>query len=96
MSLELPTLNRRVAKAVAKYWATRKNQSAKQVSSGQRDQGTRSAVTGGAQMDGFIGLMTKLVIDAGIQAKHIFHSSALELPGFFRPIPAEPADAGTA
>jgi hypothetical protein len=85
MNLDSIPLNRRVAKAVANYWSTRRSQSARQVSSGQRDQGARSAVTGGAQMDGFISLMTGLIEESGIKSAHIFHNTALELPGFFRP-----------
>ncbi len=85
MKIESTVLNRRVAKAVGSYWSTRQSQSAKQASSGQRDQGARSAVTGGAQMDGFIGLITELILETGIKQKHIFYNTALELPGFFRP-----------
>jgi hypothetical protein len=85
MNLDPNNLSRRVAKAVASYWSTRRTQSARQASSGQRDQGARSAVTGGAQMDGFITLMTSLIKESGIRGEHIFHSTALELPGFFRP-----------
>jgi len=36
-------------------------------------------------MDGFISLLQELIVEAGIQEKHIFHNTALELPGFFRP-----------
>lgn len=36
-------------------------------------------------MDGFILLITELILEAGIREKHIFHNTALELPGFFRP-----------
>jgi hypothetical protein len=82
---DLTSLDSRVAKAVAGYWKTRQSQSAKQSTSGQRDQGARSAVTGGAQMDGFIKLLTKLIEESGIKRQHIFHNTALELPGFFRP-----------
>jgi len=85
MNLDSTQLNQRVAKAVASYWSTRQSQSTKQASSGQHDQGARSAVTGGAQMDGFINLITRLILEAGIKEKHIFHNTALELPGFFRP-----------
>lgn len=85
MNLDANLLNRRVAKAVSSYWFTRQRQSSKQVTSGQRDQGARSAVTGGAQMDGFVNLVTELIVEAGVQEKHIFHNTALELPGFFRP-----------
>ena len=53
--------------------------------SGRADQGLRSAVTGGAQMDGFITLMTEIIVEAGIDERFIFHNKNLELPGFFRP-----------
>ena len=36
-------------------------------------------------MDGFIQLMTELILEAGIREEHIFRNTALELPGFFRP-----------
>src|SRR5437899_4822031 len=79
----LPTY---VREAVKFYWQTRANQIAKQKSAGGTDQGLRSAVTGGAQMDGFIELLTKLVIEAGIDRSHIFYRRGfLELPGYFRP-----------
>ena len=45
----------------------------------------RSAVTGGAQMDGFIDLFTGLITQAGIPEQYIFRKKAVELPGFFRP-----------
>lgn len=45
-------------KAVALYWKTRTGQRNRQVQTGKPDQGLRSAVTGGAQMDGFIELFT--------------------------------------
>lgn len=85
MKLESPGLDIRVAKAVSSYWKTRQSQFAKQASSGQRDQGARSAATGGAQMDGFISLIADLILEAGIKHEHIYFQSALELPGFFRP-----------
>ncbi len=42
-------------------------------------------MTGGAQMDGFISLLTAIIMDSGIEEKHIFRDKKLELPGFFRP-----------
>ena len=72
--------------AVSFYWQTRAEQIAKQKSAGGTDQGLRSAVTGGAQMNGFIELLTRLVIEACIDRSHIFHRRGfLELPGYFRP-----------
>jgi hypothetical protein len=52
----------RVAEAVAHFWRTRQGQAARQKSLGHSDQGARGAVTGGAQMDGFIGLFTELIV----------------------------------
>ena len=82
MLAELPKHTR---KAVRKYWKTRSLQSEKQRSAGGSDQGFRSAVTGGAHMDGFIELLTELVIEAGIARPQIFWKESLELPGYFRP-----------
>jgi hypothetical protein len=48
------SLAERSALAVAHYWKTRQGQRDKQKQTGKADQGLRSAVTGGAQMDGFI------------------------------------------
>ncbi len=73
------------AKAVAHYWQTRAAQRKKQEAGGKADQGLRSAVTGGAQMDGFISLFTDLLTQAGIPGDCIFRKKAVELPGFFRP-----------
>ncbi len=73
------------SEAVAHYWMTRKVQQDKQESTGRADQGARSAVTGGAQMDGFIQLFTSLVIESGVDSRYISFKTALELPGYFRP-----------
>jgi len=70
---------------VAHYWKTRHGQRDKQKQTGKADQGLRSAVTGGAQMDGFIDLFTGLIIDSGIEERCVFRKRAIELPGFFRP-----------
>ncbi len=74
-----------VSKSVAYYWRTRRLQRERQKKRGVNDAGLRSAVTGGAQMDGFIDLFTQLIIESGIKDEHIFYKLQLELPGFFRP-----------
>jgi hypothetical protein len=78
-------LTRRVQRAVKHFWMTRENQSTKQGSrTGKRDQGSRSAVTGGAQMDGFVDLVRSLLIESGVREPHVFTNSRIELPGYFR------------
>ena len=81
----LRDLSNRTGTAVAHYWKTRTAQSDKQRQTGKADQGLRSAVTGGAQMDGFIDLFTELITAAGIPERFVFRNKAVELPGFFRP-----------
>ena len=75
----------RLRQAVAFYWNTRNTQKSNQAARGGSDQGSRSAVTGGAQMDGFLEVITHYLRIIGIPASDIFFDSKLELPGFFRP-----------
>jgi len=81
----LQEIGPRAQRAVAHYWQTRTSQRRRQEQTGKTDQGLRSAVTGGAQMDGFIELFTDLIAEAGIPREFIFRKRAVELPGFFRP-----------
>jgi hypothetical protein len=78
-------LNLKVSQAVVYFWQTRQSQVEKQKQVGTPDQGYRGAVTGGAQMDGFINLITEIIESAGIDKKHIYFQQSLELPGYFRP-----------
>jgi hypothetical protein len=81
----LQNLDVRTREAVAHYWRTRSTQRKRQQQTGKLDQGLRGAVTGGAQMDGFIHLFTDLICDAGVARECLFCERALEIPGFFRP-----------
>ena len=78
-------LSEQSERAVAHYWQTRRAQIKKQQEVGRADQGLRSAVTGGAQMDGFIDLFTEIIINAGISEQYVFRKKSVELPGYFRP-----------
>ncbi|MCX6138523.1 MAG: PaeR7I family type II restriction endonuclease [Ignavibacteriales bacterium] len=78
-------LEKQIQKAVATYWRVRSTQSMKQKSTERIDQGARSAVTGGAHMDGFVDLISHLIEQLDIPQSCIHRSSKLELPGFFRP-----------
>ncbi len=78
-------LHKKIKSAVAHYWKVRTLQHKKQEESGKADQGLRSAVTGGAQMDGFIDLFSEQISRSGIPDQNIFRKKAVQLPGFFRP-----------
>ena len=78
-------INKRLERAVKNYWSVRKSQQDRQQKAGRRDQGFRAAVTGGAQMDGFIEFFAELITDAGLPRQCVHLKKSLELPGFFRP-----------
>jgi len=71
--------------AIKHFWRTRRQQVTKQSSTGRTDQGARSAVTGGKQMDEFVKIVRGIVQLAGIPSDCIFTDSRLELPGYYRP-----------
>jgi hypothetical protein len=85
MSLS-PRIERRLRDAVKHFWTTRETQAQKQgSSSGSKDAGARSAVTGGAQMNGFINLVRDLLCESGLPRPHVYCENYVELPGWYRP-----------
>ncbi|MCC7175781.1 MAG: hypothetical protein IT159_11340 [Bryobacterales bacterium] len=85
MSLE-PKIERRLRAAIQEFWETREAQATRQgVQTGRKDTGARSAVTGGAQMGGFISLVRYLLCESGIRRAEVYCQSSLELPGWYRP-----------
>ena len=78
-------LQRQMAEAVRFFWDTRSRQQLKQETSGRQDQGSRGAVTGGSQLDGFIGLVSEILVKCGIPQRTIFRKKRVDLPGYFRP-----------
>jgi hypothetical protein len=74
-----------IREAVRLYWRTRDAQVNNQVARGISDQGARSAMTGGKQMDGFVGIVKEILQDCDISFDEVFYNSRLELPGYYRP-----------
>lgn len=67
--------------AVKSFWKIRETQAERGIS----DQGSRPAVTGGQQMNGFVEKIKELLVASGVDASDICTVNAKELPGFFRP-----------
>jgi hypothetical protein len=85
MSLD-PDIDKRLRFAIKYFWGTRKKQAQKQgSSSGSKDAGARSAVTGGAQMNGFVKLVRDLLCEGGLPKAHVHCDKYVELPGWYRP-----------
>jgi hypothetical protein len=79
-------LNEKLRDAVKHFWTTRDNQALKQGSkTGHKDAGARGAVTGGAQMNGFVNLIRDLLAESGLAHASIHVEKKIELPGYFRP-----------
>lgn len=80
-------LERRVAKAVRFFWQKRLDQARNQGSAtGRKDYGSRTAVTGGAQLDGFIDLVRESVLETGLPRESVLkRKESSVLPGWFRP-----------
>lgn len=77
----IKSYEKEIKKAVNNFWGTRKSQFKNQT---KKDHGTRGAVTGGKQLDGFVNVFEKIALDVGIPANYIYTKKNV-LPGYFRP-----------
>lgn len=76
----------KVHEAIKLFWGSREAAKQKQIEYGKVDQGERSGVTGGKNMDGFVSLVLDLVRENGLAHADIHLKRALlSLPGYFRP-----------
>jgi hypothetical protein len=79
----MPDLSPGVRDAVRHFWRTRTDQSSRQ-SARERDRRSRSAATGGKQMDGFVRLVRNLLLESKVPELCITVDKRIELPGWFR------------
>ncbi len=78
-------LEKRLSEAVKTFWKTRDEQNKRQgIISGKQDYGSRSAVTGGTQLNGFINLVQELLVECKLPDTSI-HVKKTSLPGYYRP-----------
>jgi hypothetical protein len=80
----MANLDPAVKEAVKFFWHTRTQQSSRQSGADAPDRGGRGAVTGGKQMNGFVSLVRKLLVDAKVPEQCIAVDRLVELPGWFR------------
>jgi len=77
-AIQMNPYNKDIAEAVKFFWKTKRAQL-----SSSADKSNRGAVVAGKQMDGFIALLKKTAIDAGINESYIY-TKQNHLPGYFR------------
>ncbi|MGC2639031.1 MAG: PaeR7I family type II restriction endonuclease [Acidobacteriaceae bacterium] len=81
-----PRWEGRIQEAVRHFWQTRESQASRQGQvSGTRDAGFRTAVTGGKQLDGFVGLVRDYLEESGLNRPNIYCERSVEIPGWYRP-----------
>jgi len=86
MSIDLADYQAKVREAVKAFWGNREAARQKQIESGKSDQGERSGVTAGKNMNGFLALVRDIVGLNGLAQADIHLSRrVLSLPGYFRP-----------
>ena len=86
MSLDLADYDTQARNAVKAFWSKRAKASKAQNKRGSSDQGERSAVTAGKNMDGFLSLAKDVIRRNGLEHADICQNRrVLTLPGYFRP-----------
>ena len=86
MPIELIDFEAKAKAAVRMFWTGRNSAGEVQAEKGTKDQGNRSKVTAGKNMDGFVSLVSEVVIANGLdEASICLKKRVLTLPGFFRP-----------
>ena len=86
MTLDLANFEKKAKQAVQVFWSNRDSARLRQSELGKVDQGERSGVTAGKNMNGFVDLFRDVVIANGLTTECIcLKRAVLTLPGFFRP-----------
>ena len=71
MSLEQSDFEEQARQATKAFWQSRSSATKKQAKSGRVDQGERSGVTAGKNMDGFVSLIISIVKASGLEDAEI-------------------------
>jgi hypothetical protein len=86
MTLNLSNYEQKAHEAVKLFWSNRETSKQKQSDLGRTDQGERSSVTSGKNMDGFLTMILDIIKENGLDQAQIYQKrSMLTLPGYFRP-----------
>ena len=87
MGVDLSALGRMMPKAVKHFWKARMLAAKSQMKRGVADQGKRSGVTAGKNLNGFIAMVREIIVDNGIGKGDVYSDGRAEvtIPGFYRP-----------
>jgi len=87
MGIDLSVMDKMMPKAVQHFWRARRAASKSQKSRGVTDQGNRSGVTAGKNLDGFVKMVRDIIAANGVKKSDIYTTGRrdLTIPGFYRP-----------
>jgi hypothetical protein len=87
MPLDLSAFDRMMPKAVAHFWKARALAAGRQKERGIADQGSRTSVTAGKNLDGFVAMVRELVISNGLDKSDVCCDgrALATIPGYYRP-----------
>ncbi|RMF85800.1 MAG: restriction endonuclease [Planctomycetota bacterium] len=87
MGLNLSVMRKGLPRAVEHFWKAREIAVRNQQQRGLADRGNRAGVTAGKNLDGFVQLVRKLIVDNGADESAVFSGrrSYMSIPGFYRP-----------
>lgn len=86
MSIDLADYQIKTREAIKAFWGNREAAHLKQIEAGKVDQGERSGVTAGKNMNGFLALIVDLVEANGMPLSSVhLKRRVVTLPGCFRP-----------
>ena len=87
MGVDISALDRMMPQAVRHFWRARHLAAAGQQRRGIHDRGNRAAVTAGKNLDGFIAMVRRIIVDNGMAPADVYTGARanLALPGFYRP-----------
>jgi hypothetical protein len=87
MGIDISAMDRTMPKAIKHFWKARMLATESQKNRGVVDQGNRSGVTAGKNLDGFVAMIREIIVANGITHTDVYSDGRAEatIPGFYRP-----------
>lgn len=87
MTANIDAFTRMMPDGIRHFWKSRSDAAQAQEKRGKLDQGNRSGVTAGKNLDGFAAMVRQIIVDNGIDDVQVLTGgrATLTIPGFFRP-----------
>ena len=87
MGIDISAIDRLTPTAIKHFWKARLQATRTQKERGIMDQGNRSGVTAGKNLDGFVAMVREIIVANGIPEGDVYcgRRTDVTIPGFYRP-----------